>query len=64
MDKHLYSIEDACNELSIGKTTLYNLMEEKKLLFVRVGTKRLIPMKCLEDFCNELMEQGGLENGQ
>ena len=42
-----YSIDDACRVSSIGKTRLYQLMNEGRLASTLVGKRRLIPADAL-----------------
>ena len=41
--KTLLTIAEACTELGIGRTTLYDEMNAGRLEFVHVGSRRLIP---------------------
>lgn len=42
-----YSVADACRALSLGKTRIYQLINEGKLQSRKVGKRRLIPAESL-----------------
>ncbi|WP_461371595.1 helix-turn-helix domain-containing protein [Candidatus Darwinibacter acetoxidans] len=43
--------------LSIGKSSLYNLMKKGELPFVFVGSNRRIPRKALVEFTERVLEE-------
>lgn len=45
--KLCYSVKEACNATSWGRTTLYNLIADGRLRTVRIGGRRLIPAEAL-----------------
>jgi excisionase family DNA binding protein len=45
--KLAYSIKEACQVSSLGRTTIYNHISEKRLKAVRVGGRTLIPADSL-----------------
>jgi excisionase family DNA binding protein len=53
----LASIREACVFLSIGKSSLYNLMKKGQLPFVFVGSNRRIPRKALVEFTERILEE-------
>lgn len=59
--KLLVSVEEACVLLSVRRTTLYALLRgrrgQARLLSVKLGSRRLIPLAALQAFVSELMEQ-------
>jgi excisionase family DNA binding protein len=48
--KLAYSIQEACDLLSIGRTTLYALIGRGDLTVLKVGRRTLIPTKSLDAF--------------
>ena len=44
------TIPEACRRLSIGKTTLYQLMTTGEIKAIKVGTRTLIPETELQRF--------------
>jgi excisionase family DNA binding protein len=50
--KLAYSIKEACHASSLGKTTIYNHIFEKRLKAVRVGGRTLIPAESLHALIN------------
>ena len=42
MDKLLLSIADAANVLSIGRSKMYQLIAERKVVTVTIGRRRLV----------------------
>ena len=53
----LCSVREACEFLSIGKSSLYNLMKKGQLPFVFVGSNRRIPRKALVEFTERILEE-------
>ncbi|MFD6951223.1 excisionase [Nocardiopsis sp. TSRI0078] len=57
MDEKLaYSVEEAAQALSLGRTTVKKLIAAGQLTSVRVGRRRLIPRSTLETYINSLVE--------
>jgi excisionase family DNA binding protein len=54
----LLSLAETRRRLGIGRTTLYRQMKEGKLVYVKIGRRRLISVKAIEQF----IEQS--ENGE
>lgn len=52
----LCTVEEAAETLSIGRTSIYELLRDGRLRSVKVGARRLIPIAALEDFVNDLLE--------
>jgi excisionase family DNA binding protein len=50
--KIAYSIKEACHASSLGRTTIYNHIAEKRLRAVRVGGRTLIPVESLYALIN------------
>lgn len=46
----ILSVKEACAALSMGKNTLYKLLQENKLKAIRIGKKYYIPKKFIVDF--------------
>lgn len=42
-----YGIRDAAEAIGLGRSTLYEMMKEGTLRFVKVGNRRLIPADAL-----------------
>ena len=56
MEKRLLSIKDACEVLSVGRTTIYQLMKAGTLIYFMQGSRRLITRQAIEDFCQRAYE--------
>jgi excisionase family DNA binding protein len=50
--KLAYSIKEACQVSSLGRTTIYNHIAENRLRAVRVGGRTLIPAESLHALVN------------
>lgn len=48
--KLAYSIREACEATSLGRSTLYKWIDQKKLETVRIGGRRLIKAESLQKF--------------
>ena len=46
----LLSVEEACRELGISRTTLYELRKRRRIPYVRVGRRVLFPRAELEEW--------------
>jgi len=53
----LCSIREACAFLSIGKSSLYQLMSRGEIPFVFVGSNRKIPRAALVEFTQRILEE-------
>lgn len=49
----LLSLEETRRRLGIGKTTLYRQMKEEKIAYVKIGRRRLISVKAMEQFIEQ-----------
>lgn len=52
------SIMDACRRLGVGRTTIYELIQTRKLRTFKVGQRTLIPESDLVRFVDERVEAG------
>ncbi len=59
--KLAYRIDEACRELGIGRTSLYELMKQNKLKSAVVAGRRVIPGAELERLLLESLAQNGAE---
>lgn len=53
----LHSIPAAAKILGVGRSTVYELLGEKRLRSVHLGRRRLIPDAALRDFIADLSAQ-------
>lgn len=59
IDQPLYDLSDAAVKLgNCSRSTLYRLIEQHKLVRVRLGTKALITGESLAGFIEELKQSG------
>ena len=47
-----FSVKDACQALSIGKTTIFALLKEGRLRAVKIGGRTLIPTDSIRSLLN------------
>ena len=47
-----YSVDEACQLLSIGRTSLYELAKRNELRFIKIAGRTLIPRSELERLTN------------
>lgn len=52
----LYKVSEAARLLGIGRTNMYQLMNDGHITSVRIGHRRLIPRTALNTFVNQLLE--------
>ena len=55
--KLAYSIREACEASSLGKTTIYSLIAAERLKAVRVGGRTVIPADSLRALINGQTEE-------
>lgn len=55
--RHLLSVEDAARALSIGRTTMFNLIKTGAIASVQIGRLRRIPTTALTDYTTRLTAQ-------
>jgi excisionase family DNA binding protein len=53
-DKRFYRVPDLMRRWSLGRSTIYGLMDAGKLRSVRIGTARRIPIESVHEFEAEL----------
>lgn len=58
--KTVYNVADLCNMLSIGRTTVYQLLKEKKIPSIRLGKRYIVPINIF----NEWLEKGAKYDNQ
>ena len=46
--KMAYRIDEACHALGIGRTSLYELVKQRKLKLITIAGRRLVPRSELE----------------
>jgi excisionase family DNA binding protein len=54
--KVLFSVEEAAVSLSMGRTTVFNLIKDGKLNALKVGKRRLVAATELEAFALRLQQ--------
>ena len=47
-DRHAYPVKDACYQLGIAKTSLYELAKKGKLKFIKIAGRTLVPRSEIE----------------
>lgn len=53
------TIEDAAKRLGIGRTLMYQLLNEGKVRSVRIGRLHRIPVECLTEYVSNLLAASG-----
>lgn len=56
-DRVLLTVEEAAEQLGIGRTTTYALVKTGELESVRIGRLRRVPKTAIEDYANQLITQ-------
>lgn len=52
MEKLVYSIPEAAEVLGISKSYAYMLIKEKKIPYIEIGNRKLVPKTMLEEWMN------------
>ena len=53
-DMRLFSIREVCKRLGIGHWAVYQQINKKALKTVKIGKRRLVSVKALNDFITSL----------
>jgi excisionase family DNA binding protein len=56
--RKLCSISDVCEQLSVGRTTVYQLINDGTLRRVKLGASALIPQADVDAFVAALLDGG------
>jgi len=56
LDIRLLNINQVCAALNMGRVKVYELINRKRLKSVKIGTRRLVSTRALNDFINRLEE--------
>ena len=57
LNKRCYSLNEVKDMYSLGRTSLYKLMDEGSLKYIKVGRRRLIPASALDELDNKLSQE-------
>jgi excisionase family DNA binding protein len=58
--KLLLTMEEAAQALSLGRSFMYDLVLRRKILSVKIGRYRRIPVAALESFVAQQIQQEGV----
>jgi excisionase family DNA binding protein len=53
--KVLMTVDEACAALGIGRTHLYSFLSRGELVSLKVGGRRLVPVRALHEFVDRLV---------
>ena len=53
--KLLLTVEEAAHALGVRRSTLYTLLEPGEIFSVKVGNRRLVPVKALDEYVERLI---------
>lgn len=53
----MLSVTEACGQLGISRTTLYVLIRKKRIMSMKIGSRRLISAKAIERFIEQLEKE-------
>lgn len=54
MDKRCLSVDETATAVGLGRTKIYELINEGKLKSVKVGRRRLVPAAAVDEFLETL----------
>lgn len=54
MERLLLPIPDACEVIGIGRTTLYELVDDQEIVLVKVGRRSFITAESLAEYVDRL----------
>jgi excisionase family DNA binding protein len=62
MDRLMVSVAEACEMLSLGRTTIYKLIGDGRLIVVKVGRRTLIRVSSIRELvADTVVKQGVVE---
>lgn len=56
MQKAAYTIQETMSELGIGRTKLYQLIKERRIIIHKIDKRTIIKAESVRDFLNSLPE--------
>lgn len=56
MDRLNYRVNEACQRLSIGRSTFYELVARGEIRLIKIGARSLVPAEELDNFQRRLIE--------
>ena len=62
MEKTLLSVDEFCATIGVRQSTAKKLIREGKVLSVKIGDRRLIPVSAVRQFVDELVAQAAAIN--
>ena len=57
MQKQLHPVEDARNQLSLGRTKFYEEVQAGRLVIVKAGKKSLVPQSSIDAYVENLIAE-------
>ncbi len=51
--KGVFNVEEAAEYLKLSKVTIYRLLNEGELDYIKIGTRKIIPGKVLDEYIDE-----------
>jgi excisionase family DNA binding protein len=59
LQRLLYTVDEAAQCLSVGRTNVFDLIRRGEIESVKIGSRRLVPRAALEAFVNSLRQRDG-----
>lgn len=57
VNTHLLAVRECAQTLRLGRSTLYRLMDEGKIKYITIASRRLIPVSFIEAFIASLVKR-------
>ncbi|MGL4176369.1 MAG: helix-turn-helix domain-containing protein [Dermatophilaceae bacterium] len=57
MEKLLLSPEEAADVLGVARSTVYDLIRMRVLVSVKIGRRRLVPVRACHDLVDRMLEE-------
>jgi len=58
----MYTVEEVADILHIGRSTVFNLIKEKKIQSIKLGRSRRVPLDAMKAYVNELIRESSLSD--
>lgn len=57
--KLAYTVEEAAEALSVGRTMIFYLLRDKKIISIKIGRRTLIPLAEIHAFIDRMQAETG-----
>lgn len=60
----LYTVEEVADILHVGRSTVFNLIKEKKIQSIKLGRSRRVPLDAMKAYVDYLIGEASADQGE